>query len=196
MLQACVPPFLDLRYVTSYTNDGVEVACQTFQRRFSRRYLPYKSSVPSLQPGMLSGDAATPGLDADADSAAPVSTSAAPAASATAGAEAEDMQASAVDTAGLLDAAAEGAEVQLDDATLADMERTLGKTLGPVDPSLKMQMRKAAQNLVFYIQKARGLTLRSFICEFVRDAAGEVYFIGHLRTDWASLIPGIPGIES
>ncbi|GAB4823315.1 hypothetical protein N2152v2_010361 [Parachlorella kessleri] len=198
VLQAFVPPFLDLRYVTSYTNDGVEVACQTFQRRFSRRYLPYKSSMQSLQPGMLSGDAATPGLEAAADGDAPADevsdrTSGAPAALATGGAEAEDMQVIAIDTAGLLDAAAEGAEVQLDDATLADMERTLGKTLGPVDPSLKMQVRKAAQNLVFYIQKARGLTLRSLICEFVRDAAGEVYFIGHLRTDWASLIPECGG---
>ena len=38
-------PFLDLRFVTSYTNTGAATACHTFQRRFSRRYLPYRPPV-------------------------------------------------------------------------------------------------------------------------------------------------------
>lgn len=54
-----------------------------------------------------------------------------------------------------------------------------------------MQVRRAAHGVVQYVQKARGLTLRGLVCEFVRDAAGEVYFLGTLRTDWASLIPGV-----
>ena len=51
-------------------------------------------------------------------------------------------------------------------------------------------MRKAAHGLVQYVQKAAGLTLLGLVAEFVRDAAGQIFFMGTLRTDWASLIPG------
>lgn len=130
--QAYVPPFLDLRYITSITNDGLEVSCQTFQRHFSRRYVPFRpAGPPPLPAGTLVGTA----------SGSP----AGPAAAAAAAAEAEEEAASpAVDAAGLLDAAAESADVQLDERVLADMEHSLGRTLGPVDPGLKMQVRLAA----------------------------------------------------
>ena len=123
-----MPPFLDLRYITSFTNTGVDIACQTFQRRFSRRYVPARAApgggALALLPGTLSGSA--PGS---------------PAAAAAAGA-AEAAVSPEVGAAGALDAAAEGGEAAalLDDRALADMERSLGKTLGPVDPSLKMQV--------------------------------------------------------
>lgn len=127
-LQAYVPPFLDLRYITSFTNSGADIFCQTFQRRFSRRYVPVRGALPALQPGALAGASSLAG----------------PAAAAAEGAEAaEGASPLAVDAAGLLDAVAEGGEVPLlDDKALADMERSLDKTLGPVDPGLKMQVRQ------------------------------------------------------
>jgi hypothetical protein len=73
---------------------------------------------------------------------------------------------------------------------LADSERSLARTLGPVDPSLKMAARKAVHAAVQYVQKAHLLTLRGLVCEFARDAQRHLWFLGPLRTDWASLIPG------
>lgn len=169
-----MPPFLDLRYITSYTNDGSDISCQSFQRRFSRRYVPFRSAAPPAPlPHMLSGTAA------DIACATAAATAAADAAS------------PALDASAALDAVAAGGDLQLlDDKALDDMERSLGKTLGPVDPSLKMRMRKAAHGVVQYVQKAAGLTLRGLVCEFVRDGSGDVFFMGVLRADWASLIPG------
>lgn len=130
--QAYVPPFLDLRYITSITNDGLEVSCQTFQRHFSRRYVPFRPpGLPPLPAGTLVGAA----------SAAPAGAGAAAAAAAAAAQAEEEAASPAVDAAGLLDAAAEGTDLQLDERVLADMERSLGRTLGPVDPGLKMQVR-------------------------------------------------------
>lgn len=40
VLQAFIQPFLDMRYVTTYINNGTSVVCHTFQRKFSRRYSP------------------------------------------------------------------------------------------------------------------------------------------------------------
>uniref|UniRef100_A0A1D2AGS7 Uncharacterized protein n=2 Tax=Auxenochlorella protothecoides TaxID=3075 RepID=A0A1D2AGS7_AUXPR len=40
MLQAHFQPLLDLRYITTYNNDGTCTSCHTHQRRFSLRYSP------------------------------------------------------------------------------------------------------------------------------------------------------------
>lgn len=178
-LQAYVTPFLDLRFVTSYTNDGVNISCHTFQRRFSRRYLPYRDSVlPQLQPGTLVG---SPSKEASQGPAGEPS--------AGAGQAAGESSKASVSMAADMDA-----EVSLlDDGALADSERSLGRTLGPVDPALKMAARKAAHGLVQYVQKAHLLTLRGIVCEFVRDSQGHLWFMGPLRTEWASLIPGEKG---
>ncbi|KAL4458963.1 hypothetical protein ABPG75_013828 [Micractinium tetrahymenae] len=178
-LQAYITPFLDLRFVTSYTNDGASISCHTFQRRFSRRYLPYRDpAAQAPQPDMLVGAGA-------AAAPAPGRGAAAAVADAAGGA--------AGSAAGAMDAEADADLPLLDDAALADSERSLGRTLGPVDPSLKMAARKAAHGLVQYVQKAHLLTLRGLVCEFVRDPTGHLWFTGPLRANWASLIPGRGG---
>lgn len=206
-LQAYVPPFLDLRYVASYTNDGLDTSCHTFQRRFSRRYLPYREPQQAPPPGLLTAgqctveqpqaeDGAPAAAEAvgvagglEAASGAP-SDAVAPTRGA-APAEAAGAAAAGVASAGEQDqAGAEEEEVALDDAALADSERLLGRALGPVDPSLKMAARKAVHGLVQYVQKAHLLTLRGLAAEFVRDAQGHLWLLGPLRCDWASLIPG------
>eukprot|EP00887_Chlorella_sp_A99_P006712 scaffold3.g6712.t1 len=178
LLQAWVPPCLDLRYVTSYSNDGADISCHTFQRLFSRRYLPWRAA-PRLLPDVLSEPAAA-GVP--------------PAAAATAAAAtAADAALPPVDASAALDAVAEGggsATTALGERELADMERSLDRALGPVDPALKMAMRKAAHGLVQYVQRAHLLTIRGLVCEFVRDSWGNIYFMGPLRVDWASVIPG------
>jgi len=204
-MQAYVAPFLDLRYVTSYANDGTSISCHTFQRRFSRRYLQYRdpSASPPLQPGMLMGSGASAAnVGADHSSATTAAAEAAVAASvAAAVAPAAPAAEPAADTqpqeqqAGDADAAAcgntDGGDIMLlEDGALADSERSLGRTLGPLDPALKMAARKVAHGLVQYVQKSHLLTLRGLVCEFVRDAEGHLWFLGPLRTEWASLIPG------
>ncbi len=192
-VQAYVPPFLDLRYVANYTNDGAETSCHTFQRRFSRRYLPYREAAPVPQPGLLAvGHGAAEGVQAEvaaadgsggaagAGSAADAARGAAPSGEATCGAGAPSEPG----------ADDEAEEVALGDGALADSERLLGRALGPVDPSIKMAARKAAHSLVQYVQKAHLLTLWGLAAEFVRDAHGHLWLLGPLRCDWASLIPG------
>ncbi|PSC76497.1 disulfide-isomerase like 2-2 [Micractinium conductrix] len=152
VLQAYTSPLLDLRFVTSYSNDGTHIACHTFQRRFSRRYLPQRDAAASPR-GEPSGAAGAAGGAQDGE---------------------------------------EGAE-QLDEGALADSERSLGLILGPVDPALKMTAGRAAHGVVQYVQKAHLLTLRGLVCEFVRDGEGHLWFLGPLRAEWASLIPGRGG---
>ena len=164
-LQSYVHPSQDLRYVTTYTNDGASLASHTFQRRFSMRYLQYRP--PPVQLGAAAGTAATHLVGS-----APTSTATA--------AEGSDAD---VDAAGNDSSA-------LDEGAQADMERNLAQALGPLDPSARMQGRKAAQALVQHVQRAHLLTLRGLVCEWVRDRAGRLWFMGPLRTDWASLIPG------
>ena len=149
LLQAYTSPLLDLRFVTSYSNDGTHIACHTFQRRFSRRYLPQRDAAASPR-GEPSGAAGAAGGAQDGE---------------------------------------EGAE-QLGEGALADSERSLGLILGPVDPALKMTAGRAAHGVVQYVQKAHLLTLRGLVCEFVRDGEGHLWFLGPLRAEWASLIPG------
>lgn len=206
---------MDLRLVTTYTNDGAAVTCHTFQRRFSQRYLPLRPAAP---------DAAAPAAEAASQHAL----------SAGSGVQGEQGE--------------EGGEVALDEAALADSERRLADTLGPLDPCLKMAARKAAHALVGaaqlgepgwgccccvdggggsgllraphppaadphhphpptlaaaasalapaqvqYVQKAHLLTLRGLVCEFARGADGHLWLLGPLRADWASLIPGAEG---
>lgn len=167
-LQAYVAPRLNLRFVTSYTNDGTTVSCHTFQRLFSRRYLPYRDPAATATAG-VPGQPRSPAAAAAADD----SMSAAAGVSAQAGAAAE-----------------ESVEVELDEGALADSERRLAATVGPLDPALKMAARKAAHGLVQYVQKAHLLTLRGLVCEFVRDSGGHLWLLGPLRAEWASLIPG------
>jgi hypothetical protein len=185
-----VPPFLDLRYVTSYTNDGATTSCHTFQRRFSRRYLQYRSD------GGTSGTSSS-GLVAPQEQPACAlagSSARADAGQELAGADLvvapEGKQPENAAAAEYAAAEAATEAVQLDDGALADSERILGRTLGPVHPSLKMAARKAAHTLVQYVQRAHLLTLRGLVCEFARDTQGHLWFLGPLRTDWASLIPG------
>ena len=194
LAQAYVAPFLDLRFVTSYTNDGANVSSHTFQRRFSRRYLQYRGPAPTVpQPGALAGTrdlllpapgAALPAPPAGLGGPAGVLGGGSP------GGATQNGAAGSRTAAAEAAAAAADADVALDDGALADSERSLSKTLGPVDPSLKMLMRKAAQGLVQYVQKAHLLTLRGVVCEFVRDGEGHLWFMGPLRTEWASLTPG------
>lgn len=186
-MQAYVPPFLDLRYVANYTNDGAETSCHTFQRRFSRRYLPYREPAQAPQPGLLAmGQGAPEGVQPEAGTTAGTSSSA------SAAPTCEDAAAvGGVAAGGGADGAVEEEEeVALGDGALADSERLLDRALGPVDPSLKMAARKAAHSLVQYVQKAHLLTLRGLAAEFVRDAQGHLWLLGPLRCDWASLIPG------
>ena len=185
LLQAWFPPCLDLRYVTSYTNDGVNISCHTFQRRFSRRYLPYRPAAgASLQPGVLAT------VPAGTQGAGPASAVGSAGGGATAPPGAlETSPASAAVAAHPIEAGGSDAVV-LDDRELVDMERSLDKALGPVDPTLKMAARKAVHGLVQYVQRAHLLTIRSLVCEFVRDSWGNLHFMGPLRVDWASVIPG------
>lgn len=181
-MQACIAPFLDLRFVTSYTNNGSSISCHTFQRRFSRRYLPYRTPAAAAQ---------QPGMPADISAAAAAAHEASHSSSAGGPLGPAEDAAGSIAPAAAAEAAAD--VPLLDDAALADSERSLECTLGPVDPSLKMAARKAAHSLVQYVQKAHQLTLRGLVCEFVRDASGHLWFTGPLRANWASLIPGGAG---
>ena len=127
--QAYVPPALDLRLVTTYTNDGAAVACHTFQRRYSRRYLPLRlppaatDALPAAEPAAAAaGEAAPQGGDQQGG---------------------EDKEQGGGEEQG-----EPPAEVVLDEGALADSERQLAATLGPLDPSLKMAARKTAHALV------------------------------------------------
>lgn len=196
--QAYVPPFLDLRYVASYTNDGADTSCHTFQRRFSRRYLPYREPAQQPQLGLLvTNAAAAEVLQTEGAAGAVAAGSAAGSAAGGAAGAAQSGEAAACAAAAGGPAPGhapgvqeEAEEVALRDGALADSERLLDRALGPVDPSLKMAARKAAHGLVQYVQKAHLLTLRGLAAEFVRDAQGHLWLLGPLRCDWASLIPG------
>ena len=188
-VQAYIPPFLDLRCVANYTNDGAETSCHTFQRRFSRRYLPYREPAQEPPLELLAMGQGTPeGVQPEAGMPAGASSSAS---AAPTGEDAACTAAVGAAAGGGADGAVEEAEeVALGDGALADSERLLDRALGPVDPSLKMAARKAAHSLVQYVQKAHLLTLRGLAAEFVRDAQGHLWLLGPLRCDWASLIPG------
>ena len=120
--QGFVPPFLDLRFVTSLCNDGADLSCHTFQRRFSARYLPLRTPErPALDAGGGAGGSH--------------------------GTEEEEQQAE---------------EGRLGAEELAAVDRGLDRVLGPVDPTLRMQMRKAAHVLVKYVQvRPRGCCMTS-----------------------------------
>lgn len=62
--------------------------------------------------------------------------------------------------------------------------------MGPVDPALKMQLRKLTAHLARYIQRAHNLTLAGIVCEYIRDVSEKVYLLSVLRTEWASNAAG------
>lgn len=193
LLQAYFKPSLDLRFVTSFTNDGASVTCHTFQRRYSTRYLPFWGSS---SPGALAMPSAggitdcspeTPGVAAAVSEAGIVMVaggalgSIASAACAPALSQVQHRQKQHHPMA------------ELSERERVDLGRSPGPALGPVDPALKMALRKAAQGLVQYVQRAHLLTLRSLVCEFARDCSGTIHFLAPLRADWASIIPGHGG---
>ncbi|MEW5310692.1 MAG: hypothetical protein WDW38_002463 [Sanguina aurantia] len=50
VLQSFIQPLNDIRYVTTYLNQGTSVSCLTFQRKYSRRYTAHPSSSLSPPP--------------------------------------------------------------------------------------------------------------------------------------------------
>jgi hypothetical protein len=69
VLQAFVQPWQDLRYVTTYINSGVNVACHTFQRKYSRRYTPMSAATAAQLDSRDADIIMAVGADADAQRA-------------------------------------------------------------------------------------------------------------------------------
>ncbi|KAK2078295.1 hypothetical protein QBZ16_004164 [Prototheca wickerhamii] len=53
--------------------------------------------------------------------------------------------------------------------------------------------RRTVQTLAEYLARAHGASLRSLVCEFVREASGALCLIGVLRADWVSSRTGAGG---
>ena len=55
-----------------------------------------------------------------------------------------------------------------------------------LDPALKAKFRRITASIVKYVEVAHGMSLAGLVCEFVRDASGEIYLLAVLHTEWTS----------
>eukprot|EP00798_Chlamydomonas_sp_ICE-L_P029287 gene29288-12531_t len=174
---AFVQPYQDTRYVTTLINNGSNLTCHTFQRKYSRRYAPMSATAAMARDSGLADVI----LGSDTDAAA----------------RRQELE----QQMGAVDANLKMKLRKLVSHIVKYVQQAHNLTIGGiVCEFVRDAGDKQAYNLTFggivcefvqhagdkFVQQDHKLPIGGIVCEFVRDAGDKIYLLSVLRVEWAS----------